>query len=380
MKKKLYHFLKKIGILKLAIKIASIVYKNNKPTNISLESAYSILNEFSPDPKTFAFRETRQSIKYDWDLDIIVPCYNAEKTLRKCIYSCLNQKTNYSYRVIAIDDGSLDTTAQILEEYVKYPNFLMIKQKNKGHSGARNSGLDVCCSKYVMFVDSDDYIDSSAVENLMSVAIQNDASIVEGGYSLTNKNGKILKNIPCKSIGLVNPVQRGILKGQPWGKVIKSSIFQNIQFPENYLYEDTIDRVIIYDLIAQSNQKVYCISNCVYYYLSNPENISHTSVYKPKCLDTLYITLSLFYERSKFGLKMDQYYYEYILRQICLNFRRTRFVPLNIQQAIFVATREFFIKNFKGFHTQTKDYYYLEKAIIEDNFKLYKIVCSYTLD
>lgn len=316
---------------------------------------------------------------YEWDLDIIIPCYNAEKTVQKCIDSCLTQKCSYAFRIIAIDDGSTDSTPKILDEYKKLPNVLIIHQENRGHSGARNAGLDMSRSKYIMFVDSDDFIASDAIEKLMSVAMTKDAALVEGAHAITDESGRIIRNIPAPS-GQVNPTTPGMLKGEPWAKVIRSDVFQNIQFPEQYLFEDTIDRVIIYDIIAQSNRTAYCIPDCVYYYYAyNPYNISHTSMNKPKCIDTFYITEAVFHDREKFGLTIDQNYYEYILRQILSNYNRTRFMPMKIQESIFVATRQFFMNHFQCYQTEAKKLRYLEKALIDNNFKLYCIASRYTL-
>ncbi len=379
MKRLIISLIKKSGFFTLLIKLTSLFFGEEHLSKLSVDEALRCMNEFSPDPKTSSYRTPRNIEKIKWDLDIIVPCYNAEKTVRKCVDSCLEQKSNYSFRVIAIDDGSTDSTPSILDKYKVFPNVLVVHQENKGHSGARNAGLDLICSKYVMFVDSDDFIASDAIEKLMSVAINKDAALVEGGYATTDESGKIIRSIPSTS-GQVNPVKAGVLKGEPWAKVIKSSILQNAQFPERYLYEDTVDRMIIYDIIAQSNQTAYCIPDCVYYYYAgNPVNISHTSVRKPKCLDTFYITVSMFKDRAKFGLMMNQDFYEYILRQICINYNRTRFMPIKIQEAIFIATRDFFIDNFQHYRTETKKLRYLEKALLDNNFKLYKVAARYTL-
>lgn len=93
-------------------------------------------------------------------LSIIIPVYNVEKYLRKCLVSCYDQDIDLNeYEVIAVNDGSPDNSHIILEEYLgRYPNFKVINQKNQGLSTARNNGLEVAKGKYVWFVDSDDAI------------------------------------------------------------------------------------------------------------------------------------------------------------------------------------------------------------------------------
>lgn len=374
MKRALKVIIKKSGIFSLIIKIADLLCGQMHSSTLTLNKAIQKLNTFSPDVHTSSYLTLARSVNNPvWDLDIIIPCYNVQKTIRKCLDSCLEQKTNYSVRIIVINDGSTDLTSTILDKYKGYSNMLIVSQKNKGHSGARNTGLDLSNSKYLMFVDSDDFLAPDAIEKLMSVAMKKDAALVEGGYAVVDRTGRIIQSIAGLS-GKVNPEQLGALKGQPWAKVFKSDLFQNIQFPESYLYEDTINRMIVYDVLAQTNQEAYCISDCVYCYFSdNLENITHTSLYNPKCLDTFYITVSLFHDREKFGLKINQDFYEYILSQIRLNYDRTRFMPKDIQKAIFVATRDFYMSNFNGYHTGIKALWAIEKALKQGNFQLYKI-------
>ncbi len=379
MKRLIKAFIKKSGVYTLLVKLTALFYRGEHSPDLTVDEAMNYLHEFSPDPHTSAYCPTRNIENPEWDLDIVIPCYNAEKTVRKCIDSCLQQKSSWSFRVIAINDGSTDSTPQILDEYKKFPNVLVVHQENKGFSGARNAGLDLCRSKYIMFVDSDDFIAVDAIEKLMSVAITNDAALVEGGYASTDANGTILRSCPAPS-GKVDPVKDAMLKGQPWAKVIKSSLFQNAGFPEHYYYEDTVDRAIIYDLIAQSNQTAYCIPDIVYYYYAaNLGSISHTHAAKPKCVDSFYVTVSLFYDREKFGLKVNQDYYEWILRQIRLNCNRAQYMPIKVQEAIFVGTRDFFVRNFSDYRTKRKKFKYIEKAMLDNNFKLYKVASKYTM-
>lgn len=381
MKRTILTIIKKTGIFSLLIKIASLFCQRTHGSVLTANEAIQKLNNFSPDAHTSCYlTEVRNVFSPVWDLDIIIPCYNVEKTVRKCLNSCLEQKTDYSFRIIAVNDGSTDSTYSILNEYRDCPNVLVVNQENKGHSGARNAGLDLINSNYLMFVDSDDFLVPDAIEKLMSVAVKKNAALVEGGYAVVDKTGRVIQRVQSLS-GKVNPIQPGALIGQSWAKVFKSSIFENIQFPEFYLYEDTINHMVIYDLIAQTHQESYCVSDCVYcYYSDNPENITHTSVHKPKCLDTFYITISLFNDRKKFGLTIDQDFYEYILMQIKLNCTRTLFMPKEIQKALFVATRAFYMSNFNGCQTGVQKMLPLERALKEDNFQLYKIAACLTLN
>ena len=123
------------------------------------------------------------------ELTVVVPVYNVEKYLRKCIGSILGQ-TLTADEIILVDDGSKDKSGEIAEEYAaKYENIKVIHQKNGGLSAARNTGIDAATKKYIAFVDSDDYIDSTMYETLMS-RLQNDsADISIGGVWYEQENG-----------------------------------------------------------------------------------------------------------------------------------------------------------------------------------------------
>ena len=109
------------------------------------------------------------------DLSIIVPVYNAENFLRKCMDSIVGQKTKYNFEVIAVNDGSNDNSLDILREYEeKYNFFRVITQENGGSAKARNNGINNSKGKYLSFVDSDDFIEESFVEIMVNRAIEND--------------------------------------------------------------------------------------------------------------------------------------------------------------------------------------------------------------
>ena len=107
------------------------------------------------------------------EFSIVVPIYNVEGYLKKCLDSILNQ-TFVDYEIILVNDGSTDQSLSIIEEYMsKYPDIKLINQENKGLSEARNSGLKEARGNYVLFVDSDDFIDKDLLLNLNDSIINN---------------------------------------------------------------------------------------------------------------------------------------------------------------------------------------------------------------
>ena len=115
----------------------------------------------------------------DIKLSIIVPVYNVEPFLRKCVHSLEQQDLAAEhYEVILVNDGSTDHSGELCTELAKqYENIKVIKQENQGLSAARNTGMDVARGKYMMFVDSDDYIEMNVIGRVVEVAERNQAEL-----------------------------------------------------------------------------------------------------------------------------------------------------------------------------------------------------------
>lgn len=126
-------------------------------------------------------------------LSIIVPVYNAEKYLNRCVDSLLAQDiTLDDYEIILVDDGSVDSSGLLCDSYAKeFSNIVVIHKINGGAASARNVGLDIAKGKYIMFVDSDDSIKTNVLKRLLSVAEENDTEIC--AYEMVNfeKNGTL---------------------------------------------------------------------------------------------------------------------------------------------------------------------------------------------
>ena len=114
------------------------------------------------------------------DISVIIPIYNSQKFINKCLDSVINQTFPSSrFEIICINDGSTDQTPQILTEYtLKYTNIIVINQKNQGQGLARNVGVSIAKGKYVKFIDSDDYLHPNALQILYETAEQTKADIV----------------------------------------------------------------------------------------------------------------------------------------------------------------------------------------------------------
>lgn len=124
-------------------------------------------------------------------ISVIVPVYNVEKYLDKCLQSLLDQ-TYKDLEVIMVDDGSKDNSGKICDKYAKqYENFKAIHKKNAGLGMARNTGMEYMTGEYVTFLDSDDYLDPDCIEKLYKSLLKNNVDMCKGGFQRVTDSGKV---------------------------------------------------------------------------------------------------------------------------------------------------------------------------------------------
>lgn len=174
-------------------------------------------------------------------ISVIVPAYNAEKTIGKCLETLCNQ-THKNMEIIVIDDGSKDNTLKIMKEYQKkHPEkIVIISRQNRGIGFTRNEGIKKATGKYLGFIDSDDYVELEMYEHLLKRLKKTNADIVVCDYYQFDENKREIKNIMdfettniIKSPDLINKINTA-----PWNKLYKKEIFDDIEYPENLKYED----------------------------------------------------------------------------------------------------------------------------------------------
>ena len=178
-------------------------------------------------------------------ISIILPVYNVEKYLNKCIDSILNQ-TYKNFELIIIDDGSTDNSSTICDSYKNDSRVIVIHQDNKGLSVARNKGIDMSTGNYITFIDSDDYIDSKYIEILYNIISNNNSDIVMCNKIEFKENTNIKENIIYdyneEVLSKEETYKRMVLlQGitfTSWAKMYKKEIFNNNKYLEGKLYED----------------------------------------------------------------------------------------------------------------------------------------------
>lgn len=184
-------------------------------------------------------------------LSIIVPGQNVEAYIGKCLDSLLNQDINSSdYEIIVVNDGSTDKTKEIVERYVSsHSNIILINQQNKGLSGARNSGVKVARGSYVMYIDSDDYIEKNVLKELLAQAERDNLDVLRYNYRNVDEDYKVI--IPKRNNKLYVDYSSDVTDGfsflthrlgyacYAWQFLIKAEIAKNVLFKEGIYFEDT---------------------------------------------------------------------------------------------------------------------------------------------
>lgn len=218
-------------------------------------------------------------------ISIIVPIYNVERYLSRCIESILNQSFK-EFELILVDDGSPDNSGEICDIYAsKDDRVKVIHKKNGGVSSARNVGVSVANGEYIGFVDPDDYIDKEMYCKLYRLCIDNDSDIAICRFN-RDINGK-LQNIESaeeiielNNIEAMNELFKGILyRFSLCNKLFSKTCFNNVSFPEGRIHEDLSTT---YKLFVNSRKAIY-INYCGYIYVRR-ENSILTSTYSEKRL------------------------------------------------------------------------------------------------
>ena len=231
-------------------------------------------------------------------ISVIVPIYNVEPYLRRCIDSIINQ-TYENLEIILVDDGSRDNCGQICDDYAKKDTRIkVIHKKNGGLSDARNTGLEVCTGNFISFVDSDDWIDKTMLQVMINLMKSNESDICECGVEYVYENKNILQSENLNSnISIFNKEESlnnlllNNIRQTVWNKLYKSTVIKNMFFEIGKCNEDEFWTYKILDKInkvVKTEQKLY------YYYQRNGSIIN--SRYSMKNLDALEAK----YERVKF--------------------------------------------------------------------------------
>lgn len=234
----------------------------------------------------------KENKKMEMDLiSVVIPVYNVEKFLARCLDSVISQ-TYKNLEIILIDDGSTDSSGIICNKYLKIDNRIkVVHKKNEGLGYARNTGLDIATGRYVVFIDSDDYIENKMIEILYNDLKRNKADTCIGGFkriigdeTIVNQNplagqlyesNRIMKEVLSRMFGpdYLDDIK---IEMSVWKVLFSNEIIQKnkIRFlsEREYISEDIIFDTEYYPL----SRRVYMSSNCGYLYCDNENSLTNT--------------------------------------------------------------------------------------------------------
>ena len=202
-------------------------------------------------------------------ISVIVPVYNSEKYIERCINSITHQ-TYRNLEIIIVNDGSTDKTLDICKK-LQYDDYRIkiINQENKGVSNARNTGIENSIGKYVAFVDSDDYIEPDMYEIMQRDIYEYNADISRARAYVYDRDGSVRHNYNDNSVinfdnkyDIIHNFVNGELSIAVWDKLFKREVIGDVRFNENVFHEDTM---FVWDVIRNANTIVYNKSQFYHY-------------------------------------------------------------------------------------------------------------------
>jgi glycosyltransferase involved in cell wall biosynthesis len=273
-------------------------------------------------------------------VSVIIPVYNSESSIARCIESVLSQ-TYTNIEIIIINDGSTDRSKQLLAQYVKNDKRVVYyEQDNQGLSATRNYGIDVANSEYITFLDSDDTLEPTFIEEVFVKMINNSADIglCDIYYVNSVSNQYVISRIRGFESEFSSPISDNTIVNKSrtfaWGKIYKKSIFEKLHFP-NINFED----ICTTPLAIIAAEKVVCVHKpLISYYRNNLDSISENV----RNANDIFMSVLLLRDRLKATNLLKTYLLEYkkiLLGQI--RFAIQRFPSVNFDGFVNFVETEF---------------------------------------
>ena len=252
-------------------------------------------------------------------VSVIVPIYNVEKYLEKCINSLLSQ-TLEDIQIILVNDGSKDNSGNIAKEYEKNNKnrIIYVEKENGGLSDARNYGLKYATGDFIAFLDSDDYIEKNAYEEMYNKAIEENADYVECDFIWEFPNKiRVDKQYPYKN----KKEMLSFVRVVAWNKLIKRQLItdNNLEFPKGLRYEDV---EFTYKLIPFVNKFAY-VDKPFIHYVQREGSIANVQNERTAEIFTVLDNVIEFYKKNNiYEEYRDELEYNYARYLLCSSLKR----------------------------------------------------------
>lgn len=225
-------------------------------------------------------------------ITIVVPCYNVEDNIQKCISSIKNQSYK-NFEAIFVDDGSKDNTKEKIQKYIEDDvRMIYAYKENGGPSSARNFGIEKASGEYICFVDSDDYIEKNYLQELYDNLIENNSDISLCYFNRVYDNKVVLNKV---DYGFDNLIKFPAA----WNKICKTSLFKDndIRYPVGKVSED----LCAFTKLLMITENVSIVEKPLYQYIQSSQSISHA------CDDRIYDVYDIIKDLEDFAHKNDVY-------------------------------------------------------------------------
>lgn len=353
--------------------------RRQKSFAMQKRSTVEEFDDFYPDKGNLSEFSGFVNLSPTLDLSIIVPTFNVENYIADCLDSILSQQTNYSYEVIVIEDGSTDNTLSEINKFLPNDKIKLIVQENKGQSYSRNRAISLSQGRYLMMVDADDVLVNGSINVLMDGAIKTNSDIAEGKLEVFYGGPKdsykdCVKSVKPK-IKSASKSERFILTSVGYSvcKVYKRELWENLRYPEGYIFEDVITKFI---LRRKANQ-VAVFDQVLYGYRRNNASTSHgTNVMKK--LDSIWVFPKIIELCKQNNVKMDKTFFMLSLNHLGLLHHVTLgAVDKNIQESAFNEIKRQ-LNDILTYRPKRLPLVFrvLEKSIINGSFEDWKYVAN----
>ncbi len=246
-------------------------------------------------------------------ISVIVPCYNVEKYLVRCVETVINQ-TYHELEIILVDDGSTDTTGELCDKLLETdPRIRVVHKKNGGLSDARNAGIDVAEGDFYAFVDGDDYLEPDAYEAMLSEMKNPDVSLVSAGIVVEDLKGNKHLNVSKEYqtltkeealLNLLGPVRT--IAESSCNKLFRKQLFQDMRYKKGIINED----MELLPKILDVCNLVVLLNKPVYHYVRRTGSITESefSMWKYRGIKNAYGTLRFCKEKYSELVPYAHYY------------------------------------------------------------------------
>lgn len=275
-------------------------------------------------------------------VSVIVPVYNVEEYLEKCLESLVNQSLK-DIEIIVVNDGTQDNSQEIIDRYsAKYTNVISVEKENGGLSDARNYGMQYAKGEFIAFVDSDDYVDLTMFEKMYNKAMREDLDIVVCDTVIQHENYSYVHR---SNLHFTEDKVRAYIYASPMActRMVRRTIMEQFSFEKGIFYED----LNLTPTYITKTRKVGFVEEPLYYYVQRQASIMNQQKFNNKLLDIFKVTehVKKVYEREgifdEFHDEMEYLYLIHLLRSATLRFIQYQNTKVYLQQIRETIKNEF---------------------------------------